>query len=271
VKRKYYEMNLNKEDIDILEYYKSYGVLRRQVEILKLELKGLTNERERLKNEILSLLDRVEALRREVDELEDKRRELIEEIKRLEEEKEKLSRELQIMKIAGISISKSYEDSLALTKALQELLLGKKEKVERKLEKLEKPEEKVAEKPPAVKVEEGAEEKPKIVEEERKAQPPKPKEKKEVTKKPPKSVLASLLDENMKKILKALSSGQEVVFEDLVSQTNLPEASVRSLAAILWGYNLVEMKTEKDESGKIVVKYILTDKGKKILEEIAES
>lgn len=269
-------MNLDKEDLDILEYYKSYGVLRRQVEILKLELKGLTNERERLKNEILSLLDRVETLRREVDELEDKRRELIEEIKRLEEEKEKLSKELQIIRTAGISVSKSYEDSLALTKALQELLLGKREEVERKSEELEKPEEKVTEKPPAVekpavKVEERTEEKPKIVEEEKKVQPPKPKEKKEVAKKPPKSVLASLLDENMKKILKALSSGQEVVFKDLVSQTNLPEASVRSLAAILWGYNLIEMKTEKDESGKIVVKYILTDKGKKILEEIAES
>ncbi|RLE92765.1 MAG: hypothetical protein DRN04_09215 [Thermoprotei archaeon] len=258
-------MNLDKEDLDILEYYKSYGVLRRQVEILKLELKGLTNERERLKNEILSLLDRVETLRREVDELEDMRRELIEEIKRLEEEKEKLSRELQIMRTAGISVSKSYEDSLALTKALQELLLGKREEVERKPEELEKPEEKVTEKP-------SAGEKPAVkVEEEKKVQPPKPKEKKEVAKKPPKSVLASLLDENMKKILKALSGSQEVVFKDLVSQTNLPGASVRSLVAILWGYNLVEMKTEEDESGKIVVKYILTDKGKKILEEIAES
>jgi len=75
----------------------------------------------------------------------------------------------------------------------------------------------------------------------------------------------------MKKILKALSSGQEIVFEDLVSKTGLPETSIRSLAAILWGYNLVKMKTEKDDSGKIIVKYILTDKGKNILEEITES
>lgn len=39
-------MNINEEDTDILDYYKSYGVLRRQIEILKLELKGLTDERE---------------------------------------------------------------------------------------------------------------------------------------------------------------------------------------------------------------------------------
>ncbi|RLE99623.1 MAG: hypothetical protein DRJ63_04860 [Thermoprotei archaeon] len=251
-------MSIEQEDADILEYYKSYGVLRRQIEILKLELKGLTSERERLKNEILSLLDKAEALRREVDELEEKRRVLESEIKRLEAEREKLVQEIQIVKTAGISAIKSYEESMVLTEVLQELLKKRKPSAEeeRKVEEAVKKEAlRVSEKErAAVKVE---------------VKPREKKVEKPAAKKPVKrSVLATLIDKNMKSVLEVIAASDEIDVSEVALRTGLSLTSVRSIAAILWGYNLVEMRSEKIDD-KISVKYRITEKGRKILEELA--